>query len=149
MLRAIHPIAGTVGFLTILIFWTSTIYSEVFGTYETVAMVKSMIVRGLLILVPAMALVGATGMSIGKRRKDAPALAKKKRMPIIAANGLLVLVPAAFYLSAKANAGSFDAGFYIVQIIELCAGAINLTLMGLSIRDGRAMTARRRKAARK
>ncbi|MCL6283324.1 hypothetical protein M3P21_07240 [Ruegeria sp. 2012CJ41-6] len=149
MLKAIHPIAGVIGFLTILLFWTSTIYSEVFGTYETVAMVKSLIVKGLLVLVPAMAIVGATGMSIGGRRKDAPAIAKKKRMPIIAANGLLILVPAAIYLNNKAGAGSFDTGFYLVQIIELCAGATNLTLMGLSIRDGRAMTARRRKTARK
>ncbi|SDW81319.1 hypothetical protein SAMN05444358_1011830 [Ruegeria halocynthiae] len=148
MLRAIHPIAGIVGFLTILVFWTSTLFSELFTPHATVAVVKSMIVSGLFILVPAMAIVGASGMSLGRRRKDAPALAKKKRMPIIAINGLFILVPAAIYLSAKANAGSFDTSFYVVQVVELIAGATNLTLMGLSIRDGRAMTARRR-AARK
>ena len=58
-------------------------------------------------------------------------------------NGLLVLVPAAIYLSAKANEGSFDTSFYVVQVVELVAGATNLTLMGLNIRDGRAMTVRR------
>lgn len=148
MLRAIHPIAGVIGFLTIFAFWTTTLYSELFLTHEAVAAVKSMIVRGLFVLVPAMAIVGATGMSLGRRRKDAPALAKKKRMPVIAMNGLLILVPAAIYLSAKANAGSFDTSFYTVQVVELIAGATNLTLMGLSIRDGRAMTARRRSARR-
>ncbi|WP_170362258.1 hypothetical protein [Ruegeria arenilitoris] len=146
MLRTIHPIAGVLGFLTILVFWTSTLYSELFATLATVAAVKSMIVSGLFILVPAMVIVGASGMSLGRRRKDVQALAKKKRMPIIAMNGLLILVPAAIYLSAKANAGSFDTSFYIVQVVELIAGATNLTLMGLSIRDGRAMTARRRSA---
>lgn len=146
MLRAIHPIAGVIGFLTIFAFWTATFYSELFMTHEAVAAVKSMIVRGLFILVPAMAIVGATGMSLGRRRKDASALAKKKRMPVIAMNGLLILVPAAIYLSAKANAGSFDTSFYVVQVVELIAGATNLTLMGLSIRDGRAMTARKRSA---
>ncbi|WP_050605828.1 hypothetical protein [Ruegeria sp. 6PALISEP08] len=149
MLRAIHPIAGVLGFLTILVFWTSTLYSELFATHATVAAVKSMIVSGLFVLVPAMIIVGASGMSLGRRRKDAPALAKKKRMPIIAMNGLLILVPAAIYLSAKANAGSFDTSFYTVQIVELIAGATNLTLMGLSIRDGRAMTARKRSAWKK
>lgn len=144
MLRTIHPIAGVVGFLTILVFWTSTLYSELFANHETVAAVKSMIVSGLFVLVPAMVIVGASGATLGRRRKDAPALAKKKRMPIIAMNGLIVLVPAAVYLSAKANAGSFDTSFYIVQIIELIAGATNLTLMGLSIRDGRAMAARKK-----
>ncbi|MEW2915465.1 hypothetical protein AB1A64_00180 [Ruegeria sp. ANG10] len=146
MLRIIHPIAGVLGFLTILVFWTSTLCSELFATHATVAAVKSMIVSGLFILVPAMVIVGASGMSLGRRRKDVQALAKKKRMPIIAMNGLLILVPAAIYLSAKANAGSFDTSFYIVQVVELIAGATNLTLMGLSIRDGRAMTARRRSA---
>lgn len=146
MLRTIHPIAGVLGFLTILAFWTSTLYSELFATHATVAAVKSMIVSGLFILVPAMVIVGASGMSLGRRRKDVQALAKKKRMPIIAMNGLLILVPAAIYLSVKANAGSFDTSFYTVQVVELIAGATNLTLMGLSIRDGRAMTARKRSA---
>ncbi|WP_299986606.1 hypothetical protein [uncultured Ruegeria sp.] len=148
MLRKIHPIAGLIGFLTILVFWTSTLYSELFATHATVAAVKSMVLSGLLVLVPAMMIIGASGMSLGRRRKDAQAIAKKKRMPIIAANGLLILVPAAFYLSGKANAGSFDTSFYIVQIIELIAGATNLILMGLSIRDGRAMSARRRNASK-
>lgn len=149
MLKAIHPIAGVIGFLTILTFWSSTVYSEMFGTPETVAAVKSLVLRGLFVLVPAMAVVGASGMAMGRRRKDAPARAKKKRMPIIAGNGLLVLVPAAVYLSNKANAGAFDAGFYTVQVIELIAGATNLFLMGLSIRDGRTMTAHKRLAAKK
>ncbi len=144
MVRVIHPIAGVVGFLTILTFWTSTLISELFTSYSTVAVVKSMIVNGLFLLIPAMAIVGATGISMGRRRKDAQALAKKKRMPFIAANGLLILVPAALYLNAKAAAGSFDTSFYLIQVIELIAGATNLTLMGMSIRDGRAMAARRR-----
>ncbi|WP_254055786.1 hypothetical protein [Ruegeria sp. EL01] len=130
-------------------FWTTTISSELFGTYATVTTVKSMIVAGLFILVPAMIIVGASGFSMGHSRIDAPAMAKKKRMPIIAMNGLLILVPAALYLSAKANVGSFDTRFYTVQIIELIAGATNLILMGMSIRDGRSMSRRRRAAPRK
>ncbi|WP_109312770.1 hypothetical protein [Ruegeria sp. AU67] len=148
MIKSIHPVAGIIGFLTIFVFWTSTLYSELFATHATVAVVKSMIVSGLCILVPAMVIVGASGMSLGRRRKDALALAKKKRMPIIAMNGLLILIPAAIFLNAKASAGSFDISFYAVQVVELLAGATNLTLMGLSIRDGRAMTARKRRAGR-
>ncbi|CUH46361.1 hypothetical protein [Ruegeria atlantica] len=148
MIKSIHPIAGIIGFLTIFMFWTSTLYCELFATHATVAAVKSMIVSGLFILVPAMVIVGASGMSLGRRRKDTPALAKKKRMPIIAMIGLLILVPAAIFLNAKASTGSFDNSFYAVQVVELLAGATNLTLMGLSIRDGRAMTARRRRAGK-
>lgn len=149
MLKVIHPIAGTIGFLTILTFWSATVFSELFGTHETISAIKSMILTGMFILVPAMIIVGASGMSLGARRKDAPARAKKRRMPFIAANGLIVLLPSAFYLEAKANAGAFDTAFYVVQVLELIAGATNLTLMGLSIRDGRAMGNRRRRAAAK
>ena len=147
MLKVVHPIAGTIGFLTILMFWSSTVLSELFGTHETIADIKFMILTGMLILIPAMIIVGASGMSMGRRRKDAPARAKKKRMPYIAANGLIVLLPAAFFLEAKASAGVFDTIFYVVQVLELIAGAANLTLMGLSIRDGRAMGKRKRRAA--
>ena len=146
MTKVVHPIAGIIGFLTILTFWTSTVLSELFGTHEIIAAIKSMILYGLLILIPAMAIVGATGISMGRRRRDKPAIAKKRRMPIIAANGLLVLVPAAFFLSSKASSGSFDTSFVAVQVVELIAGAINLVLMGLSIRDGRAMRLKRRAA---
>jgi hypothetical protein len=59
-----------------------------------------------------------------------------KRMPIIAANGILVLVPCAIFLNLSAADGLFDMKFYLLQGVELIAGATNLTLMGLNIRDG-------------
>lgn len=45
-----------------------------------------MILKGMFILIPTMIIVGASGIAMGRRRKDAQAKAKKKRMPIIAAN---------------------------------------------------------------
>ena len=58
-------------------------------------------------------------------------------MPFIGANGLLILLPAAIVLDQLASAGSFDSSFYLLQALELVAGATNLTLMFLNIRDGR------------
>lgn len=103
MLKKTHPIAGTIGFLTILTFWISTAYSEVFGAHETIIAVKTMVLNGMIVLIPAMIIVGASGMSMGRQRKNAPALAKKKRMPVIAANGLLILLPAAFFFGSEGN----------------------------------------------
>lgn len=57
-------------------------------------------------------------------------------MPFIAANGMLILLSYAFFLNSRAAAGQFDSVFYIVQSIELIAGAANLTLLGLSMKDG-------------
>ncbi|CRI66833.1 conserved exported hypothetical protein [Thiocapsa sp. KS1] len=62
---------------------------------------------------------------------------KRRRMAFIAANGLLVLVPSALFLSFKAQAGEFDGAFFGVQALELIAGAVNLVLLGLNLRDGR------------
>ena len=79
MKTRMHALAGGIGFLTILAFWTSTVFSELFGSYEAIATVKQMILYGMVILIPAMAIAGASGMSMGKARTDAPAMAKKKR----------------------------------------------------------------------
>ena len=142
MKTRVHALAGGIGFLTILIFWTSTAFSELFTSHETIAAVKQMILYGMFILIPAMVIAGGSGMMMGKARTDAPAIAKKKRMPFIAANGLLILLPSAFYLASKAAAGAFDMWFYTVQAVELIAGAANLTMMGLNIHDGLRMTDR-------
>ena len=145
MKTKIHAISGAIGFLCILTFWSSTVYSELFASHQTVAAVKAAILRDMIILVPAMAIAGGSGMSIGAKWKSPLAMAKKKRMPIIAINGLCILLPSAFFLAYKSGAGAFDAWFYTVQVVELCAGALNLSLMGLNIRDGLRMTGRIRK----
>lgn len=142
MKTRIHAIAGVIGFLTILTFWTSTVLSELFASYQAIAAVKGMILTGMFVLIPAMAIAGGSGMSMGKNRTDARATAKKKRMPLIAANGLIVLLPSAFFLASKSAAGAFDSWFYAVQGLELIAGAANLAMMGLNIRDGLTMTGR-------
>ncbi|MGH1352843.1 MAG: CDGSH iron-sulfur domain-containing protein [Methyloligellaceae bacterium] len=142
MKTKIHAAAGVIAFLTILSFWTSTVYTELFTSHETIAWVKGLILKGMFILIPAMIIVGGSGMSLGAKRQDDPALRKKKRMPIIALTGLLVLLPAAFYLEMKASTGQFDMWFYSIQLVELIAGGSNLTLMFLNIRDGLTMTGR-------
>ena len=83
-----------------------------------------------------MATAGATGMKRGGKSKHAAIAAKRRRMPFIAANGVLILLPCAFFLNSRAAAGQFDSVFYIVQSMELIAGVANLTLLGLSMKDG-------------
>lgn len=88
--------------------------------------------------------VGGSGFQLSKKMRGSLVVAKKKRMPFIASNGILILIPAALYLSFKAQAGTFDTGFYIVQAIELIAGATNITLLGLNMRDGFRLSRQRR-----
>ena len=70
MKTRIHALAGAIGFLTILAFWTSTVVSELFASHDTVAAVKQMLLYGMFILIPAMAIAGGSGMAMGRRRKD-------------------------------------------------------------------------------
>ena len=147
MPKKAHFIAGLLATLTIATFFLSTVIVELFGSHEVVAIVKSLIVMpGLFILVPAIAATGGSGFALSKSRQGRLVEAKKKRMPLIAANGLLVLLPSAIFLDRWASAGSFDTTFYFVQGAELLAGAVNLTLMGLNIRDGINMSGRFRAA---
>jgi len=140
----IHRITSLLATLCIAIFFTSTLIVELFASHETIALVKSLIVTpGIFILVPAMAITGATGFSLAKERKGRIIEAKKKRMPIIALIGIFILMPAAIYLSQWASVGTFDTKFYIVQTIELIAGATNLTLMIKSIKDGNKLVSKK------
>ncbi|MEJ2121276.1 MAG: hypothetical protein P8Z76_11330 [Alphaproteobacteria bacterium] len=136
MFRRVHLIAGVVGFLTILTFWIATAVSELIGSAQSVAAVKLAIPWGFLLLVPALALTGATGFRLAGASRNPRVLRKKRRMPFIAGNGVLVLVPAALYLALLASRGDFGDVFYAVQAVELAAGALNITLMALNIRDG-------------
>ncbi len=145
MLRLIHPIAGAIAILLIATFWISTAFSELFGSHAIIAAVKTAIPWGFLLLVPALAAAGGSGLALAKGRRAGLVGAKLKRMPLIAANGLLVLIPSALYLAAKAGAGELDVGFYAVQALELVAGAANITLLGLNMRDGLKMKGRLRR----
>ncbi|MCU7806224.1 MAG: hypothetical protein KZQ92_19305 [Candidatus Thiodiazotropha sp. (ex Lucinoma borealis)] len=139
--RKIHLFVSIIATLCIATFFTSTLLVELFGSPEQIATVKSLIViPGLFILVPAIATTGGTGFALSKHKRGSLVDSKKKRMPIIGANGLLILLPAAILLDQWASAGSFDTKFYVVQAFELVAGAVNLTLMSMNIRAGFVMS---------
>ncbi len=109
--------------------------------------VKTAIPWGFLLLIPALAASGGTGFNLSKGRRPTLITTKIKRTALSAANGLVVLVPSALFLAFKARAGEFDAAFYGVQAIEMFAGAVNITLLGLNMRDGFKMTGRLRRPA--
>lgn len=135
-MKALHPVAGALALATTLLFWLSTVLSELFGGPEAIRLVKLAIPWGLLLLVPALAVTGFSGFRLGRRWKRPVVTAKRKRMPVIALNGLLVLVPCAFALRHLTIDGALGTTFYAVQALEVCAGALNITLISLNFRDG-------------
>lgn len=148
MKNLIHAVAGSLAMLLIALFLSSTLYAELFADHELITQVKRLIVfPGLFVLIPCLIATGGSGYSLANGRKGRLISAKKKRMPFIALNGILVLVPCAIFLSFWAGQGRFDLIFYSVQAIELLAGTINLTLMSLNLRDGLTMAGRRGRSA--
>ena len=144
MLKIVHPVAGMIAILTIATFWLSTAISELFLSEAAVVAVKTAIPWGFFILIPALAATGGSGFVWSKGQRQGLVGTKLKRMPFIAANGILILIPAALFLASKARAGEFDTTFYVVQALELIAGATNITLLGLQMRDGMKLTKWRR-----
>lgn len=137
MLTLIHRSAAIIAMLCIAIFFSATLIVELAGNNESITLVKSLIVMpGLFILVPAIAATGGTGFALSKRHSGRLVTTKKRRMPIIGANGLIILLPSAILLDQWAAAGAFDVQFYSLQVLELIAGATNLTLMFFNARDG-------------
>ena len=146
MKSKIHKIASLVATVCIATFFTSTLLVEAVGSEDMIAFVKSLIVMpGIFILVLAMAITGATGFALAKERKGRVVEAKRKRMLIIAVIGIFILLPAAIYLNSWVAEGMFDTKFYILQAIELVAGAINLTLMVKSMKDGKKLVGKKSK----
>jgi flagellar biosynthesis component FlhA len=147
MLKRLHLTASMLALFCIATFFLSTILVETMGARQSIAQLKHLIVSpGLWVLIPTMVLAGASGMLLSRSRQGRLVGSKKKRMPFISANGLLVLVPCAIALNVWAATGRFDTWFYIVQVIELIAGAVNLTLMGLNVRDGLRLSGRLQRA---
>ncbi len=143
LLSLVHRAAGTVALLTIALFWIATVSSELTGDPVLIARVKQAIAWGLLLLVPAMAATGGSGRVLSGPAPRGLAGKKYRRMRIIAALGILVLVPAALLLARWAALGQFGPAFFAVQAVELAAGAINVVLLIRNFRDGLRMRAAR------
>jgi len=138
----IHAVAGVLGFALVATFALSTVGSALSGSPGAIATVKGFNVGGMLVLLPALAGAGATGMSLLGKRKDPVALTKQVRGPRAFMTNLLVVLPAAVFLWYRASAGTFDALYYGAQAVELAAQVFSLVMIGLNIRDGLAIRGR-------
>ena len=136
MKKSIHPIAGIVALVTVVIFWLSTIFVGLFASRASSVALKIALPWGFLLLIPALLIAGGSGFALSRGYRKRIIESKIKRMPWIAANGILILVPAALFLAYKARSNEFDAIFYVIQALELLAGAVNIVLLGLNMRDG-------------
>jgi hypothetical protein len=137
MTKQIHRIAALVALLCVSVFWLTTVIAELFFSLQHIIQVKHFVLSGLFLLIPAMAITAFTGMRMDRGGYLPRLEAKKGRMPILAGNGLLVLLPCAIYLANKAVHGELDRIFYAVQLLELAAGALQWNFLRRNMQDGR------------
>jgi F0F1-type ATP synthase membrane subunit c/vacuolar-type H+-ATPase subunit K len=142
-----HLASACLALVTLATFWSATIFSELTLSASGVAYVKRGIALGLCVLVPAIAATGATGARIGGDRRGALIDKKRRRMRLIALNGLIVLAPAAIVLCWLSRDGVLGPTFYALQGLELIVGAINVSLLALNFRDGFRLSRSRRRAS--
>ncbi len=147
MLPKFHAAFGAAALLIIATFWAATVTTIVIGDKYLIAMAKLGIAWSLLALIPMLILTGLSGYRLGQNMRGPLIGTKQKRMKIIAFNGILFLVPSALILLPLAMQGQGGLLYWIIQAIELLAGATNITLLGLNMRDGLRLSRRRAVAA--
>lgn len=137
MLKLVHRSAALTALALIAFFFSSTLAVEMLAGPSQIAWLKALIATpGLWLLIPSLMAAGISGNLLARGRSGPPIGAKRRRMAVAAANGLLILVPCALTLNSLAARGALDATFYLIQAAELAAGALNLSLLGLNLRDG-------------
>jgi hypothetical protein len=140
MLARIHRAAAAGAVAVIVTFLISSAVTELIGTPAEVRLLRHGIMLGLPLLIGCLAAVALTGRRLAGRSRSPVVRRKRRRMLMIAAAGLVALLPCAVLLNYR-PAGA-------LEIIELVAGGLNLALLVQNFRDGRALTRRRRTAPR-
>jgi hypothetical protein len=141
----VHVVASLVATATVATFLGLAIASELAPGFTATA--RTSILRGLFVLVPALMAIGITGLRLARNHRGRLVDDKLRRMKLVAINGVFILLPCAIWLAWRANGGHFDTAFGVVQLIELAAGAANLRLLLLNLRDGLRLSGGRRPAS--
>jgi hypothetical protein len=144
-----HLAAAVSALALITTFLLSSVVTELIGNAADVHRLRQWIVLGLPLLVGCLAAAALTGRRLARKSRAAVIRRKQRRMQIIAAAGIVVLVPCALILDGLTAGASNGGVVSALQITEILAGALNLTLLVLNFRDGRGLTQRRRRPARR
>ncbi len=144
----IHLTAAVGALALITTFLVSSAVTELAGNAAAVHNLRQWIVFGLPLLVGCLAAAALTGRRLARKSRAAVIRRKQRRMQVVAALGIVVLVPCALILDALTAGASAGAVVTGLVLTEMLAGAINLTLLLLNVRDGRSLSRPRTPARR-
>lgn len=103
---------------------------------------------GLPVLIGCLVTAALSGRHLARNSRAAVIRRKQRRMRIVAAAGIVVLVPCALILDDLTASVSVGGVVTALEIAEMLVGALNLTLLVLNFRDGRGLTRPRRPSRR-
>jgi hypothetical protein len=138
-LLRLHLVASLTALLTITFFLVSSAIVEGLGNDADIHSLKRWILRGLVVLVPALAAAGLSGRKLAGRSRASIVRRKQRRLQLVAATGVMLLIPCAITLERLAARRDLGLAFQLVQTLEFLAGTLNLTLLMLNFRDGLAL----------
>jgi len=143
-LVTIHTGASALALLTVITFFTSTVIIEISGSVEQMASLKEQIFFALPLMLVAMPLVGISGKKLAGKSRAPLVQRKLRRMKFMAINGFILIILASllYFLSRDFR---LDARFYLLEVLELLLGGVNISLMMLSVRDGMRLSGRSKK----
>ena len=148
-LSKLHAAAGGIAILTILGLQAFIGWREASGYPVDLAASRTAALWVVgLVLIPALAAAGGSGAWLGRGWRGPVVATKRARMQVVAALGLLVLVPLAIGLWFLATQGWIDGRYHLLTRVETLAALVNVLLLGLNMRDGLRMRAPRRASAR-
>lgn len=142
----IHLGAAVGALALIAAFLVSSAVAELIGTAGDVHIVRQWIALGLPVLIGCLATAALSGRRLARSSRAAAIRRKQRRMRIIAAAGIVVLVPCALILDELTASASAGALVSALEITESLAGALNFTLLALNFRDGLSLTRPRKRA---
>ncbi len=144
----IHLAAAVGALALIATFLVSSAVTELTGSAGDVHSLRQRIVLGLPLLIGCLAAAALTGRRLARNSRAAVIRRKQRRMQVVAAIGIIMLVPCALILDARTAGASAGSVVIALEIAETLAGALNLTLLLLNFRDGRGITRRRAPVSR-
>lgn len=135
-LKSIYRLASTTAFLMIMFFMTSSLLSEFIGDPRIIASVKKTIFYSLPMLIVCMISTAISSKKMAALYPNLPYdLVRTKRIKLISLNGIVSLAPLATTLNYFAQHSRLDSTFYLLQILEIICGAINIYLLSKIIID--------------
>lgn len=140
----VHVGATIVAMLTILTFFSLSLFAEIQGEVQFIKQVKAFILYALPVMIITMPVLKITGDKLAGKAKNSIILVKQKRMKGMIINGMGLILLAVF-LYCRSHFYPLDKVFLLAQMVEFILGLGNLTLLILNAKGGMQLSGKGKK----